>query len=87
MDGYMTSNANKILEQGYFYNVHGDKEYIISRCEYYMVYKHYSKRRMCWLYRAERCDDFEIYAEKCYTLEPREVLEPPKSYRTVIGEW
>lgn len=55
------TNIEKILKQGYFYNIHNDKCHIIHLTNEYIVYKYFSYKK--WRYRAESTGEFEAFTE------------------------
>lgn len=56
------SNAEKIIEQGYFYNVCNNKCHILHRTDEYIVYKYFSYHRKSWRFIAESTFEFEVNA-------------------------
>lgn len=55
------TNMEKIIEQGFFYNLFGEKCHITCVNDDFVVFKKW--RNNSWLYIAESIDDFMIHTE------------------------
>ncbi|MBO7330052.1 MAG: hypothetical protein J6W00_14920 [Lentisphaeria bacterium] len=66
-------NLEKILKQGYFYNIHNEKCHIVHRTDEYIVFKHFSFRVNAYRFEAESMEEFEIkaYTRNLHTAESK----------------